>query len=471
MLMKIFQHVDQVDQLLNCKIVCKKWYSIIHQMIRLNSLVISRVNVYKFLSEKWFSPNDQIQFLYDYQYKVVSRHSKIIRFNMNQPLLSQLKKLFIYYRNIWTNSINCLSYLEVLMLNYTELISKDDVSLNLPHLREFSFRSNGHYHNLTLNCPKLEKLAYYSSVNLSIIHPECIKELNTGYNKNFMFELVNCEYLYLEYGHFDENILLKLKKLKELHNNSKDFDILNSFLEQKNSLKRTNLKIYYLNLLSDSFSLANLNQIHTSFVDEKRIDIDTIHFYGPNYSNLPYKVYFIDTVDYNVIENYFWANPNQIARRIIKTLVQLNHLILSDQIRDVNQFICVLKDRRYLNTVRITAEFMPQNFFDQILAENCSIIEQLIVHNRNQLNFDFLLKFKELQSFQTGQHLTSELIFKLFDKFELLESIAFHYAGNEVRIKLDDRKKFNILLNCVRNVFDNLEDLISYLDLSAQNSV
>ena len=90
MLLKIFQNVDQVDQLLNCKKKKKKWYSIIHLMIRPNSLVISRISGDKLLTEKWFDPNEPIQFLYDYRYKVEGFYSKIIAFNMKQPLLSQL---------------------------------------------------------------------------------------------------------------------------------------------------------------------------------------------------------------------------------------------------------------------------------------------------------------------------------------------------------------------------------------------
>ena len=465
MLMKIFQNVDQVDQLLNCKIVCKKWYSIIDQRIRLNSLVVSEINDYKILSDKWFDPNESIQFLYDYRYKVEGRRSKIIRFNMKQPLLSRLKKLFIYWRNIWANSINCLKHLEVLGLNCTNLISETEILLNLPNLRVFGCEANDHDHKLVFNCPKLKKVyCYYKPANLSFIHPESIKELHTYYNENFMFDLVDCEYLYITLCRFDENILLKLKKLKELHINIQNLYILSNFIKQKNSLKRTNLKLYFLSVLSDSVSPNILNQLADSFLD-RYISIDSIQFYGPNYSYLPDNLYFIQTVDYNVLENYFWANPNQIARGIMKKLYHLGQLILSDQIRDVNQFIGVLKDKIYLNKVWIMAKFMPQNFFDQILSENCSIIKHLHLENKNQLNFDFLLKFKELQHFKTSQQLTSDLIFKLFAKFELLESLEYHYECSKVVIELKLRKKFTIRLDDARNVFNNLEDLLSHLEI------
>ena len=151
---------------------------------------------------------------------------------------------------------------------------------------------------------------------------------------------------------------------------------------------------------------------------------------------------------------------------VIKKLVYLDELILSNQIKDVGQFIGVLKDRIHLNLVRITAEFMPQDFFDQILSENCSIIEYLFVDNKNQLNFDFLLKFKELRCFHTNQQLTSDLIFKMFDKFALLESLEFHSGSSVVIIGLQDRNKFKIILRGVRKVFDKLEDLITYLEFS-----
>ena len=473
MLRKIFQNVDQVDQLLNCKTVCKKWYSIIHETIRLNSLVISEVKYHRILSEKWFDPNESIQFLYDYRYKASSLNLGIVKFDMKQPLFSQLKKLFVYYGNIWANSINCLRHLEVLGLKLTSLVSETDASLNLPNLKIFSLVNNDHYQNLTLNCPKLKKLAYFRNYgSLSFIHPESIKELHACCREDFIYNLINCEYLYIEYYRyepFDRNILLKLTKLKELHLDTKDFGSVNSFIDQKSSLKRTNLKIYFLSLLSDSVSPNILNQIAYSF-DRESIDIDSIQFYGPNYLNLTNNVYFIYfNVDYNVIENYFWDNSNQVAREIIKKLVYLDVLILSDEIRDVNQFIGILKDRVYLNTLSITAEFMPQNFFDQILSENCSIIEQLAIDNKNQLNFDFLLKFKELQCFKTDQQLTSDLIFKLFDKFESLRSLRFRYKGSEVEIDilidLQVGRLFKLCLDGFKKIFNNLEDLMSRLEI------
>ena len=382
---------------------------------------------------------------------------------MNQPLFSRLKKLFIFNRKIWTNSINCLRDLEVLGLDDVGLISKTDISLNLPNLRVFSCTRSDNDHNLSLNCPKLEKLVKNDDF-LSIVHPESIKELHLYHKEDFLFDAVNCEYLYLEIGHFDQNILLKLKKLKQLYVTRKDFESLTSFVRQKRTLNRTNLKIYHLNLLSDSFT--NLDHFGETYRYYHRLNSNTIQFYGPNYSNLPNKVYFIDIVDYNVVENYFCANPNQIVRGIIEKLVYLNLLILSDQIRDVNQFIGILKDRRYLNQVKIKAKFMPQTFFDEILSENCSIIENLFLENTNQLNFDFLLKFKELQCFHTEQQLTSDLILKMFDKFELLESLEFHYESSDVEIELQLRKKFKIRLDGVRAVFDNLEDLMSHLEIN-----
>ena len=472
-LLKIFQNLYQVDQLLNCKTVCKKWYSTIHQMIRLNSLVISEIseiseireiNDYKILTEKWFDPNESLKSFYDYEDVGVSL--KLIRFNMNQPLLSRLKKLFIYHTNIWINSINCLRDLEVLGLKSSQFSSKTVHSLNLPNLRVFSCVRNYYYDDLILNCPKLEKLALLEGFcNLTIDHPESIKEFHTLFIQSYLTDvLVNCEYFYVEWGYFNEGMLLIYKNLKELHDNRRDLEIINDFIRE-NSLKKTNLKIYHVNVLADSFSLPYIDQLDDSF-DEPCINNSTIQFYGPNYSRLPNKIYFMHTVDYNVIENYFSDNPNQIAREIVKKFVHLNELILSEEIRDVNQFIGMLKDRMHFNIVRITAEVMPQNFFDQILSENCSIIEYLLVDNKNQLNFDFLLKFKELRCFHTNQRLTSDLIFKLFDKFELLGSLGFHYEGSEVRIVLNVRKKFKIRLDGVRKIFDNLVDLMSHLELN-----
>ena len=86
----------------------------------------------------------------------------------------------------------------MLGLKHSTLKSKTDISLNLPNLKIYSHNFNDLDHNLALNCPKLEILDYLfiqTNPNYSIIHPESIKEVHGYSTKEFIFDLVNCEYL------------------------------------------------------------------------------------------------------------------------------------------------------------------------------------------------------------------------------------------------------------------------------------
>ena len=69
---------------------------------------------------------------------------------------------------------------------------------------------------------------------------------------------------------------------------------------------------------------------------------------------------------------------------------------------------------------------MNQLFFYCILSEYCLAIEHLIIKNKNQLNFDFLLKFEDIQILEIKQQLLAELISRLFEKFQLLKSLSFY---------------------------------------------
>ena len=176
------------------------------------------------------------------------------------------------------------------------------------------------------------------------------------------------------------------------------------------------------------------------------------------------KLYHINSVDYSVVEAYFLDHQfNRAPAELVQKLVALDVLRLSSELRDRTQFGSLLRYCKCLKTLIVSAPFMDQSFFDSILTENCRVIESLIVKNSNQLNFDFLLKFADLQNFKTEQQLPAGLVSKMFDKFESLKTLNFSFQGSSAEIRIYERTAFKLRLDEVRKLFASLDALLEYL--------
>lgn len=471
-LLKIFRSSLPVDQILLCKQVCKRWYWVVDTMIRLRSLVI--VDDYDFpILSRWF---EKKEFVYDYRYRISSRRLEMVEFRSNQPMFANLRRLFISNRTVAINTINLLDQLEVLEIKNSKYKCGKLVHINLPNLLVLCLDDiRGTLEDLLIEAPKLEKLGCNVSFRFKVKHPKSIKVYHGQFNHQLIYEFVNLEHLYCNRYNYSEETLPKLKNLKTLHFNRNNLRSLMNLKTQQAALKRKDPQIFFLGVHSNAFPLTELDMVE-EWEEEIYpydsnnygfcINAKTIEFYGSNYFNLCDKLYYVKTIDYSLVESYF-RQPNfkLTPMDLVKKLVALDELELSGELRDVeqtNEFVKVLKHCKYLRSLAISAS-MDQSFFDTILTENCPVIESLSISSRNPLNFDFLLKFSDLQNFSTKQQLSTDLVGKMFDKFEFLKTLQFRFKASSVEIRFYERTVFKLLLDEVKHLFNNLNSLLEYL--------
>ena len=331
--LKIFKELP-VEQTLICKLVNKRFYSIINDLMKLKSLIIID-NYYSDMLSKWFYDNE---FIRDCKYKITGRRLGAIKFNSNQLILNQLKKLYITHRSLLIDTINCLDQLEVLEINCCKLKGKGRLLIDLPNLKSFSFIYNNSTKNpMIFNTPKLVKLEFSHNDYLDkhFNYPESIKEFYCCFIESFIKKFINLELLFCERFYFKEDVLLKLKKLKELHFNSDKLEGLVALKRQKNRLN-SDVKIYFLGVNLDAIPLidskGNMDEIpafhyryYGFYLNEK-----TVEFYCRNYFNL--------SIDYNLLEIHF-NQIQQAPKELIKKLDNLKELVLTNEISDLDQFI------------------------------------------------------------------------------------------------------------------------------------
>lgn len=462
-----------VEQILICKQVNKKWYSLIKVNIKIKSLIITDY-YYQSIMDKWF---DSSEFVYDSNYQITNKATETINFRSDQTIFNGLKKLYISFKTISISSINCLEQLEVLEIKNSNLKSKNseilndqkELKLNLNFLRSLCL--NEISTKLVIDCPKLEKLKISIYEKVRFIHTENIKEFYGKVNRNLVRSFVNLKHLYTSFA-IDESILAIYKSLAPIsYADYHKLELCHLLVLKRLEEDLKDSTIYYLGANLATVSYEDFKYLSKYLWDTDKFCLDnvTIQFCFQNGSNLSDSIYFIRNVNYNSVENYLNQidQEDQRPNELIKKLVNLEELTLTDQINDLEQFTDLLKELRYLNRLIIEANFMDQHFFDQILSEYCSVIGTLIIKNKNQLNFDFLFKFKNLQTFKTDQQFTIDMLVKMFKKFELLNFVSFYLKGSKVEIKFHNRCTFKLILDGIKKSFDNFDDL--RLDLESNH--
>lgn len=467
MLLEIFLRLP-VDQMLLCKQVCKRWFALIDSMIHPSSLVIHD-RYYSPILCKWFATNE---FVYDHLYRISSRSQEVLKFRAHQPMFDHLKSLYIRCRAIEINSINCLHRLEILELISCNHKRGKPIEIRLSNLRVLNLEKvKSSMPELTIDAPKLERFRYEKTFfgNVIVKHPESIKEFYSffiSYDRTAVWlDFVNLEHLYCKKYLHNEQLLLRLKHLKTFHVNVYSGN-MNYFKMQKAALGLNNPQIYFQGVHLDALPLYSevpfgWNKFGT------RLDADTIEFHGFNHFQFVDQPYCMRMVDWYLLESYFEEHhfagaPIELVRRFVR----LDELELSGEPRDPEQLASLLRHCKYLPSLKVTASFMSQNFFDEILSEHCPVIGSLSIQNENQLNFDFLLKFKDLQNLTTDQLLSTDLVAKMYDRFEYLNTLRFRFKGSSVEIRFYERTTFRLLLNKTRHLFDSLASLLEFLELN-----
>lgn len=90
LLLRIFAEIEPIKQIVTCKLVCKRWHSILTNL-RLKSLVISgKLNL---SNNKWWYSYDNV----NCKHLIKNDQSlESIKFKLSQSLFNNLRSLYIY---------------------------------------------------------------------------------------------------------------------------------------------------------------------------------------------------------------------------------------------------------------------------------------------------------------------------------------------------------------------------------------
>lgn len=458
-LLLIFDYYLTYEEVRTCRLVCKHWNELIKKFYKIRQLAVLNSNFYAYPCKFFYTYEN----VFDCQHKIISSIFNLTKLNLDR--FANLKQLYILYKSVTTDLLNNLKELENVAIRSSRFIQSGNNSLNLDNLKVLSIEESELINEIVLNVPKLTclKIFLFKSYKskLEFRYPNTIELLECARYYSLIKSFTNLKVLYCErlVDLALEPLLTINKELNEIHF-SGDEHTFYSLKKQSQLLGKNDLKIFFLSAnLSDCDRFLDYDLVDFGM----HIDESTVDFYVQNYAQLADCLFSIKFVNYNCLEDHF----EKIPKNFFKKIVNLYQLEITDAIKDLNQFEVILKECGYLNKIYINTFDLDADFFNHLLPTCCSNIKCLEIKNNRNLNLDFLLKFKSLEAIIIDQNLSTNLIRKLYDKYKI-KHLSFYYQESSLflaEINLNnDENVFKLNVLPINRDFDNLDDLLGFLD-------
>ena len=385
-------------------------------------------------------------------------HPNLFLSQLNKPLLSQLRSLKIenYPDDFDLNCVNCFSELRHLNIqNANDL--KSQIELRLPNLLDFEFIYNGGC-QLLLDTVKLERLVYDQGSNahgplgsLELVHPESITTLETHFHGEQLKPFKNVRHLRSsrEFKVFYPTTLTYLPNLQSInytvayphifdHFGSWDSIIptLKSFMDQKRSLKRTDLRVFFGGLeLSDHKAIddykfeeysENLERFYLSNY-EHLVGIQPV--YTVNYSNLMNHLASdssFNTADRQIPDDYF--SRFQLVDRVkVHSRVDQKHFIWFLK--------CLKSGIGYLN---LENSLLDQSFYEQLPALCSPSLKGLTITEKESLirTWNFIGELKQIISLSLDLELSVPQVNSLLNLIKDREQFYLYFRFRSKKCKV-----------------------------------
>ena len=454
--MKIIDYLS-IEDVLNLRMVNKWFNQFINENVEIKDLVITPHDHLP-ANRRWFYTYDLISLQNLFKHDLVQN----VCLNLNQPILSQLKQLYINNNIVTLEALNSLDRLIHLEIAYSKIkCLTDNNVLRLPMLEILNLHDPNFDKKVRLDLTNLQALKFYGFyVNLA--RPESITYLEVYcYEdcKNFLPSCFSLQHLFcynLNQVDLNEfNLIKHLSKLKSIHfgESRKTFD---SLVKEKKRFNQ-DLKIYFQNLELDELPVG-LDDFHLGVC----LNENLIQYYLEYYSRLADHCPFVDSVYYHDLERCF----GQIPENFMKRFVNLKHFIAHKEVNNLDQLIRVLGECKTITRLVLPSS-LGQHFFDFHLYDLCPNIDELEIFGERVLNCEFILKFKYIWNFFVNQIESIEFVRRFVESPEYI-NVKFNYFHNRDLFEIKISKLQEIMNIEIKIIKRNEEDpliLYSFHDL------
>ena len=332
-----------------------------------------------------------------------SHHLKSLAFFLTEPVEFDFNLLNDFFR---------LTKLKI----FGHLSSERPIVLNLPNLLELIVM-DGKQPNFKLNTPKLNKLFFQDLTNLAIEDPTSIKYVNCQYcDYPTLISFKNLEHMdCFSKLELRGDLLSELPELNELHlsldtdnYDEEEFEAywsaLKEIIRQRELLSRSDLEVTLR-----SVRLMNVEQLNES--------------YSSMHSNLNFQLknYPFLTNRKGVYANFYSGNHYASYNHLIESTggvvpadffdkFRIGCVQVTRKVDDANAFLDFLKKIPTLYGLELTNSGFSQSLLERLPDEFPDLIELIIADERPEIDLEFILKFAQLQEFETNLENNTDLV-------------------------------------------------------------
>lgn len=308
-----------------------------------------------------------------------------------------------------------------------------DINISLPHLEVLQIDQHGtglfQFH---LTTPNLQMLKCDCFEEILLTHSDEITHLETQFYHQSVSCLKNVQYLKVEHDFLlnenDREILSVFPKLTTLACHQIDYipdgaeniaimETLRHIVEQKRTLKRSDLKIYF-----QSVELADI----TKYEEFKSAESD-LAFQMNNYSSLCDNIAMYDPLDYNELMTLV---NGKLPDDFFKKYFDISYVLVSHNVDSRDHLVNFLKRLKCVDVLCLNNISMDQSFYDKL--DQIGGMTRLFLTDCSITNYEFLLQLKSLEIFGTDR-IFPDFLNSIQEMFQRLKHfrIAHIYSGSK----------------------------------------
>lgn len=431
----ILYFVDIKDIINSCRLVSKKWSNAISRY-RFKEMIIYSNSNYK-LNHSWFyswKPINSRNFVCSYG-KYNNHGTPRLFFDSPSTIncFKSLKYFKLFMNGFNVSQLNSLPNLEHIDLENT-LYFSDTVKLNLANLRVLKMINfNG---KLIVNSNKLEALHVYCLKTIEIVKSETVRHIEDCLSSTYT-KFPNLE-VYENRRMVDREILGKMPhKIKEIHlkgdysHRFQDSTFYHYFEAILQNRKRFQMKvdIYFQGIRIEKLINFKLDP-----------QIDNLRALYECNEHLEDKLHWVTIIDYNSLMQ---LNNQNLPVSFLKKLNNIQDLISKGAINQ-EQFVQFLSFCPNLRSLELSYPGFNQEFYEN-LSGNFNALMQIQFEENEQLNLEFVLKFRLLTDIVCNQNVNAELLESIISKLNVINNFKFVDNSYKVRIfRLDEHQLYDL---------------------------
>lgn len=448
-----------VNDLLRCQLVNRRWKATIESNIRINRLAVRESEAE---DEEWSVHLVFTSQLMESTHQFITRSRNFTQRKIMLTILKNLRKLSIDRLDsglaLCLEGLTNLEHLEIWDFFLDRIHKFKSTNLKALTVRVVT----GPQRALWLDTPNLSTVeigCQMRASSLQFIYPESVTRLAAYYYDEEFLQFKNLTVCFIfNCVEMPSDLLEMHPALRLLHCGRSSWSAASALLSSKSQLRRSDFKFYNCGLPIDT--IEELGGYVDGEDDELLFDFtrsEHFHLILSSYSRRESLMPYNRLVNYTLLVRHF---NGQIERGIFGWFTNIRKLVVSKPIGGRAQFVWFIRNCKWLHELIVKKCKLGQSICDR-LPDYQPHLRELEFYKEPRLDFGFLLGFRKLRLFKTTQQVSLSFAARAIRQLDKLRIFDFKHKGKPVMVTTYD---YQLLTSEGTRSFDSREGLVQQLE-------